>query len=226
MLTDEGYALIRKYEGYLKQLGDGRVKPYICPAGVATVGWGSTRYFAYDGVTARVQGKVKITDEPITKERAEECFRGELHQNEMAFDRYTTQRVHPLMRGATVSFIYNCGEGAYRASTLRKVINSGDWERVPREFAKWRMGGGRVLLGLQRRRADEARLFMDGVHRLQRGEISYQPEVIRDATENPEVRAEPAPTPAPPPLPPDWIPPPITETPRGWWERTIRWILN
>jgi lysozyme len=169
MLTDEGYALIRKYEGYLKQLNDGtgRVRPYICPAGVATVGLGSTRYFAYDGVTARVQGKVKITDEPITKERAEECFRGELHQNEMAFDRYTTRKVHPLSRGAAVSFIYNCGEGAYRGSTLRKVINSGDWERIPREFAKWRMGGGRVLLGLQRRRADEARLFMAGVQRLQ-----------------------------------------------------------
>jgi lysozyme len=218
MLTDEGYALIRKYEGYLKQLNDGtgRVRPYICPAGVATVGLGSTRYFAYDGVTARVQGKVKITDEPITKERAEECFRGELHQNEMAFDRYTTRKVHPLSRGAAVSFIYNCGEGAYRGSTLRKVINSGDWERIPREFAKWRMGGGRVLLGLQRRRADEARLFMAGVQRLQSGEGSYAPQPLK---------AEPTPAPAPPPLPPE-IPPPITETPIGWWHKTVEWILT
>lgn len=210
MLTDRGYTLIRRYEGYLRELkdGSGMVRPYLCPANVATVGWGSTRYFAYDGVTARVQGRVKMSDPPITRERAEECFRGELLQNEQAFDRLTTQRVHPLMRDAIVSFIYNCGEGAYKASTLRRVINSGDWDRVPRELAKWRMGGGRILLGLERRRRTEAELFMEGVRRLRSGERSEP--------------STPVNTPAPQPAP---VPVPVT-APNGWWRSIVDWILK
>jgi lysozyme len=210
MLTDRGYELIRKWEGYLRPLNDGtgRVRPYLCPANVATIGWGSTRYFSYNGFSASVQGRVKMSDDPITRERAEECFRGELHQNEEAFDRLTIVRVHPWMRDAIVSFIYNCGEGAYRGSTLRRVINSGQFDKVPRELAKWRMGGGRVLLGLERRRRSEAVLFMEGVRRLQSGETST-PSI-------PEPK--PAPRPAPVPVP--------QNAPKGWWRSVVDWILK
>jgi lysozyme len=210
MLTDRGYNLIRRYEGYLRDLGDGsgRVKPYLCPANVATIGWGSTRYFSFDGYTATVQRRVKMSDSPISREYAEECFRGELLQNEQAFDRLTTRRVDPFMRDAIVSFIYNCGEGAYRASTLRRVINSGDFERVPRELAKWRMGGGRILLGLERRRRTEAELFMEGVRRLQSGT-------------SPGPSTPPKPTPAP-----ETVPAPLPKAPRGWWRSIVDWIFN
>jgi len=209
MLIDRGYELIKRYEGYLRPLNDGtdRVRPYLCPARVATIGWGSTRYFSYNGITAHSTGRVKMSDDPITRERAEECFRGELHQNELAVDRYITVQLHPLMRDALVSFTYNCGEGALRSSTLRRVINKRDWQRVPREFAKWRMGGGRVLRGLERRRAEEARLFMEGVRKLQSGELDKPP----------------PPEPTPVPLP---VPKPIQEPPKGWWRRLMDWIFS
>lgn len=210
MLTEKGYALIRKYEGYLRPLNDGtdRVRPYLCPANVATIGWGSTRYFSYDGLSARSTGRVKMSDEPITRERAEECFRGELYQNEMAVDRYITVKIHPLMRDALVSFTYNCGEGALRSSTLRRVINKQDWQRVPREFAKWRMGGGRILRGLERRRAEEARLFMEGVRKLQSGVI-----------DTPNIPPQPEPVPLP-------VPTPIQKAPKGWWRSLIDWLFR
>jgi hypothetical protein len=81
-------------------------------------------------------------------------------------------RPAPAVAGsAHLSFVYNCGSGALRASTLRKVISARRWEEVPGEFAKWRTGGGRVLAGLVRRRKAEADLFMRGV-RLQ-AEHSY-----------------------------------------------------
>ena len=49
------YWLIKKYEGFSS-------KPYLCPAGVATIGYGTTRY--PDGT------KVSMVDEPITEEQA------------------------------------------------------------------------------------------------------------------------------------------------------------
>lgn len=219
MLTDRGYDLIRRYEGFLRPLNDGsgRVRPYLCPANVATVGWGSTRYFSFNGVGAHVQGRVKMSDEPISRERAEECFRGELHQNEQAFDRYTTIKVHPLMRDAIVSFIYNCGEGAYRGSNLRRVINSGNFNRVPHELAKWRMGGGRILLGLQRRRSTEAALFMEGVRKLA-SEDHYEPNA-------PNAPEQPEPTPTPKPTPVE-RPTPKQSAPKGWWRSLVDWVLK
>lgn len=156
-LPAEALGLIQSFEGYLKLLNDGtgRARPYLCPANVPTIGWGTTRY--PDG------RKVQMGDAPIDRETASAYIAHDLRTDEAAFDRLTTARLHALSRGALVSFVYNCGSGAYRGSTLRKCVNEGEWADVPRELAKWRMGGGRVLAGLVRRRAAEADLFMRGV---------------------------------------------------------------
>lgn len=200
--------LIIGFEGYLKRLPDDTAAPYLCPAGVATIGYGSTRYFRQAGDTAVPQGRVRLGDPPITRARATECLAGELLSNEQAFDRLTTAKVHPLMRGAIVSFIYNCGEGAYRASGVRRVVNSGQWDKVPRELAKWRMGGGRILRGLVRRRAAEAALFMEGARRLQSEGIGHPS------------------APPPIPTPPISAPRPIQEAPAGWWRTVVAWIFK
>jgi lysozyme len=171
--------LIEDFEGYLTQLNDGtdRVKPYWCPAHVATVGVGSTRY--PDG------SRVKITDPPISKARAYECLNWELRSNEAASYRLSPRKMHEWMRGVTISFMYNCGEGAYQGSTLRKVINEGRWSEVPYQLNKWRMGGGRILAGLVRRRRDEGKLFMRGVERMQAGDFG-EPEPV-PAVEAPTI---------------------------------------
>ncbi|SDP40941.1 lysozyme [Filomicrobium insigne] len=154
----EALDLIKEFEGYLKQLGDGsgRVKPYLCPARVATIGYGSTFYEDHR--------KVQLSDPPITRPRAEALLAFEVGQIcEPAVDRYVRVPLHPLARGALVSFAFNCGTGALKSSTLLKRVNAGRWDDVPREFSKWRMGGGVVLRGLVRRRAAEAEMFMTGV---------------------------------------------------------------
>ena len=51
------------------------------------------------------------------------------------------------------------GIGQLRASTLRRRINADRWEDVPDELRKWVRGGGRVLLGLVRRREAEIDLI-------------------------------------------------------------------
>lgn len=194
----EALRLIQEFESCMRRVADGRFAPYLCPANVPTVGWGSTRY--PDG------RRVTMKDTAITQQQADTYLEHEVTDNERSFDRLTTRAVPSLSRGAIVSFIYNCGSGAYQASNLRKAINAGNWSGVPGELAKWRMAGGRVLAGLVRRRAREADLFMKGV----RGHNDGPP--LDDPA--------PAPAPAPTPLPP--VPP--TLQPGGWLSRVLRFL--
>ena len=147
--------LIEHFEGYHKRLADGRAAPYLCPARVPTIGIGSTFYEDRRPVT--------LADPPIDRERAYELLGFELRECEAAVDRLTLVKLPALSRGALVSFVYNAGAGAYRASGLRRRVNARDWAAVPAELLKWRMGGGVVLPGLERRRRAEAALFMAGI---------------------------------------------------------------
>jgi lysozyme len=61
-----------------------------------------------------------------------------------------------------VSFTFNLGAGALRASTLRRRVLACDDEGAAAEFGKWVFAGGRKLAGLVRRRHAEAALFLAG----------------------------------------------------------------
>ena len=63
---------------------------------------------------------------------------------------------YPRALGALGSFAYNLGVPRYRASTLKKKVDSEDWEGAREEIQKWRKAGGIVLSGLVARRAEEA----------------------------------------------------------------------
>ncbi len=67
----------------------------------------------------------------------------------------------PNQIAALVSWAYNVGAGAVEDSTLRKRLLAGEdpAKVVAEELPRWNKGGGRVLEGLTRRRADEVKLF-------------------------------------------------------------------
>jgi len=135
-------ALVERFEGL-------RLRPYICPAGVPTIGLGSTRY--EDGTP------VRLTDSPITRERAyaiaqDQLLREYIPQTLALCPGIDTQR----RCAALVDFAYNLGSGSLRGSTLRKRVNAGRWDDVPGELSKWVRGGGRILPGLVARRKAEA----------------------------------------------------------------------
>lgn len=62
--------------------------------------------------------------------------------------------------GALVSFVYNVGGHAFTESTLLKKVNAGDFVGASKEFGKWTHAAGKVMPGLVKRRAAEAKLFM------------------------------------------------------------------
>lgn len=146
-MIKEGVNLVATFEGFSS-------KPYLCPAGVWTIGFGTTRF--PDGF------RVTQHEPECTREQAEEWLHHELEKAERAVIRYTDVFLNDYQLAALASFVYNLGSGAFRASTLRRRINSVDWHDVPYQMSRWNKAGGRVLNGLVRRRAAEVDLWLIG----------------------------------------------------------------
>ena len=147
-MIKEGLDLVIHFEGYSST-------PYLCSGGVWTIGYGTTRY--PDG------RRVTKGDAACTKEQAEEWLHHELTKAEQVVMRYCTPYLNDMQRSALASFVYNLGSGAFKASTLRRRINSGDWDDVPYQLSRWNKAGGRVLRGLVRRREAEADMWEEGL---------------------------------------------------------------
>lgn len=138
---DIAVALCVRFEGF-------KPAPYLCPAGVPTIGYGATHYL--DG------SPVRLTDPPITREHAMVLLREMIRQQYGPAARKACPGADsPGRLGAVIDFAFNCGVPALRGSTLRRRINAGVWDLVPAEFRKWVRGGGRVLRGLVLRREAE-----------------------------------------------------------------------
>ena len=139
-------ALCREFEGF-------SARPYLCPAGVWTIGYGSTQYLSGDPVTRH--------DPSITREYAEEL----LIQSLRRVYAPGVIRACPGVIGdsrrlnALVDFAYNLGVGRLQTSTLRRRVNERNWEAARHELRRWTRGGGRVLPGLVRRREAECALI-------------------------------------------------------------------
>jgi lysozyme len=144
-LDKKGYDLIKEFEGL-------KLKPYLCSAQVPTIGYGSTYY--------ENGKKVKLTDAPITKERADELF-------QIVADDFA-KRVLPLVKkpltqnqfNSIVSFAFNLGVRALQNSTLLRLININPNDAmIAKEFLKWNKAGGVVVKGLTNRRIKESALY-------------------------------------------------------------------
>lgn len=138
--------LCRHFEGFSST-------PYLCPANYWTIGYGST----FDKSGARVSP----TTPAVTQEEANELLHADLarflKQTILLSPSLATER--PGRVAAILDFVYNLGPGRYRASTLRKRVDSKDWAAVPTELRKWVFGGGKRLPGLVRRREAEIQLL-------------------------------------------------------------------
>jgi len=138
-------ALLERFEGLY-------LRPYLCPAGVWTIGLGTTRY--PDG------RPVRPTDRAITRDEAYVIASWQIRTDYLPGALRACRGLNTAGRmAAVVDFTYNLGVAALRGSTLRKRINAGRWEDVPTELRKWVRGGGRVLSGLVKRREAEVRLL-------------------------------------------------------------------
>jgi lysozyme len=142
------YNIIKRAEGL-------RLKPYTCPSGLATIGYGHTH-------------GVCLTDPPCMEEEAEMWLREDVGMAESIVN----GRVHvPITQeqfDALCSFVYNLGGEKFTETscTLLRWLNAGQAsELIAEQFDRWVYGRdpqtGRAvkLPGLISRRAAERMLF-------------------------------------------------------------------
>lgn len=136
--------LIEKYEGF-SQIA------YRCPAGVWTIGYGST---CWEDGTPIKQG------DTITRERARELM------NKYLMNIFRELSIIPDLKAdqldALSSLIYNIGWPAFKKSKCWKAIKNKDWETAFKNW-DWIKAGGKVLPGLIKRRAEEMYLFFKDI---------------------------------------------------------------
>ena len=136
--------IIKKYEGL-------SLKAYKCAAGVVTIGYGTTKY---------PDGKPVKMGDVITKTKAEALLLDYVINQIMP-------NIHDLnltnnQEAALCSLIYNIGWPAFAKSKCYKAIKTKDWETAFKNW-DWIKGGGKVLKGLVKRRAEEMALFFSDI---------------------------------------------------------------
>lgn len=139
-----GLDIIKTFEGWSST-------PYVCPAGIWTIGWGATR---------SLDGSPVAKDSPeISETEGEALLRMELRHAERAIRLLVKVPLNENQFSSLSSWVFNLGSGRLQSSTLRLKLNRGDYDGAGQEFLKWCMGGGRKLPGLVRRRKAELELW-------------------------------------------------------------------
>jgi len=131
--------LVKQFEGC-------RLQAYQDQGGVWTVGYGATGY----GIG---QGTV------WTQAQADSQLLIRLNAVSNQVTAAVGQRVNQNQFDALVSLCYNIGAGAFRGSTLVRLINGRDYAGAADEFLKWDKVKQQADAGLLRRRMAEKSLF-------------------------------------------------------------------
>ena len=136
-MGDLGLALLKEFEGC-------RLTAYTCPAGVLTIGYGSTGPHVKPGMT-------------ISEAEAEALLKQDLTRFEQGISEQINVPLDQCEFDALVSWAFNCGLGATADSTLRRRLNAGENKSTvfAEELPRWTSGG---MAGLVRRRDAEVKL--------------------------------------------------------------------
>lgn len=119
--------------------------PYQDSAGVWTNGWGNTH-----GV---------VPGQQITQFKADADLMVNVQSAADIVNKLVKVPLSQHQFDALVDFCFNAGNAAFAGSTMRRLLNAGDYDGADRQFCRWDVAGGVHLLGLQRRRAGESNLY-------------------------------------------------------------------
>lgn len=142
--SNNGKKIIKAFEGF-------RARAYLCPAGILTIGYGHT-------------GPDVKSNIVISKRQAELVLSMDLDKFESCINSNVETTLSQNQFDALVSFVFNVGCGAFKQSTMLKLLNAGLHDDAAQEFLKWNKARSNGLLkvspGLNARRESEKELFL------------------------------------------------------------------
>lgn len=120
---------------------------YICPAGVATIGYGFT-------------DKKLVDKDFVSRENARKILNEKLNQHCALVKKHVKVKLTASQVYALASFTYNCGEGnLLQLINGKGRLNSGNYKSVARLMPKYSTVKGKTLRGLVLRREWEVKLW-------------------------------------------------------------------
>ena len=164
-------ALIKEFEGC-------HLTAYKCPAGVWTIGYGTTAGVKQGDTITQDQAEQMLAREI---DRIVERLRAVPHWNEMSANQ----------QSALISFAYNLGSGFYGAAgfeTISKRLREKDWRRVPEALLLYRNPGSSFEVGLKRRRIAEGNLWVKGLPEIQQDTAKLSPQAPFTARITPHIQ--------------------------------------
>ena len=165
-LTQRAVDLVKEFEGM-------RLKAYLDPVGVLTIGYGYTNRAGY--------GPGVKTGDVWTEEQAEAMLEQGLEMFADKIRPYIHAPITDNQFGAFVSLAYNIGWQSFIKSTALRRFNNGDIEGAAAAMLWWNKAGGRVLRGLVRRRQAEVDLFMSEPRAAHSSGASIKPDPERSS---------------------------------------------
>ena len=138
-ISQNGIDLIKKFEGC-------KLYAYRDSVSVLTIGYGHIK---------NVKAGMAITQQQAESFLKDDIKPVETLLNGMGIN-YTQNQFDAL-----TSWIFNLGQGNFKSSTMYKYIvaKKSDIE-ITDQMVKWHNAGGKPLLGLKKRRCDEANMFL------------------------------------------------------------------
>lgn len=128
------------------------IEPYYDPVGLPTIGYGH--------LLSRKAWAPLEQFPAITVAQAEALLRADLLKAAGAVMRLVKVKLNANQIAALIDFVFNAGAGNFEISTVRKVINRGDFASVPAQLMRWVYAKGVKLPGLVKRRKAEAALWV------------------------------------------------------------------
>lgn len=163
-INDECARIVKHYEslhdGDLTMIG---LQPKLCPAGIWTEGYGRAMRkpdgsFMRKEDTTKAQAYAAATIK--TEAQAEVALAEDLAKFSKRISPFIKVPLNSNQFSACVSLSYNIGDGAFSKSSVLRYINAKKFANAAKSFASWNKGGGKVLPGLVKRRAEESQLFL------------------------------------------------------------------
>lgn len=142
--------LVQKWEGFY-------TNAYLCPAGVWTIGYGTTVW---------PNGKRVKKGDTITREEASKLLEKQINEHASTIAHYVKVPLNQNQYDALASFQYNLGRHILKGSHLLKYLNAKQWDKAANSMMQYCKARNpktkqlEVLRGLQNRRKEEVALFL------------------------------------------------------------------
>jgi len=142
--------LAKHFEG-LHKLKGGTVFAYHDPVGYPTIGYGQLlSKVAFEDLSKYYSKTIAECDEMLLIELRHAIG----YATSLSPVLLKDYNIYRLV--AIADFCFNCGQGNYKVSTLRKCINAEEYTRAGEEILKWDKAAGKKLKGLTIRRQAES----------------------------------------------------------------------